>query len=89
MGHGSGWRDNPPQQVKTLGFRPTCDCYKPGEEETVPAVILDPFAGRGTTGEAAARLGRDFILIELNPAYKPLIEKSTAAITAPLLPEMV
>ncbi len=33
------------------------------------SVILDPFAGAGTTGLVADRLGRDAILIELNPAY--------------------
>jgi len=30
-------------------------------------LVLDFFAGSGTTGEAAARLGRDFILIDNNP----------------------
>jgi len=30
-------------------------------------VILDFFAGSGTTGESAARLGREFILIDNNP----------------------
>ncbi|CAO4134770.1 DNA-methyltransferase [Methylorubrum extorquens] len=32
-------------------------------------VVLDPFGGAGTTGLVADRLGRDAILIELNPAY--------------------
>lgn len=31
--------------------------------------VLDPFGGAGTTGLVADRLGRDAILIELNPAY--------------------
>ncbi|MEM7230357.1 MAG: site-specific DNA-methyltransferase, partial [Planctomycetota bacterium] len=31
-------------------------------------VVLDPFAGSGTTGAAAADLGRQFILIDQNPA---------------------
>jgi DNA modification methylase len=72
---------------KTLGFRPTCTCYPEGEEETAPAIILDPFAGSGTVGEAATKLGRDYILIEVNPEYGKLIEKRTQAITAPVLPE--
>ncbi len=32
-------------------------------------VVLDPFGGAGTTGLVADRLGRDAVLIELNPAY--------------------
>ena len=71
------------KEVTTLGFRPTCSC----EGETGRAVILDPFAGSGTVGEAALKLGRDYILIEVNPDYKPLIEKRVAAITQPLIPE--
>ena len=36
--------------------------------------VLDCFAGSGTTGEVAIELGRNCILIELNPAYIPLIK---------------
>ena len=38
-------------------------------------VVLDPFAGSGTTGYVAKKHGRDFILIELNPDYKKLIDQ--------------
>lgn len=31
--------------------------------------VLDPFGGAGTTGLVADRLGRDAVLIELNPEY--------------------
>lgn len=37
--------------------------------------VLDPFGGSGTTGQVAQALGREFILIELNPAYESLIRK--------------
>lgn len=38
-------------------------------------IVLDPFGGSGTVGAVAKENGRDFILIELNPEYKPLIDK--------------
>lgn len=37
--------------------------------------VLDPFAGAGTTGLVADRLGRDAILIELNPEYASMAER--------------
>ena len=48
---------------RTVGWKPTCDC---GEIEAVPAVVLDPFCGAGTTGLAACGLGRNFLGIEPN-----------------------
>ncbi len=30
-------------------------------------LVIDPFAGSGTTGEAAARLGRGYLLVDENP----------------------
>ena len=38
-------------------------------------VVLDPFAGSGTTGVVAVQEGRDFIGIELNPDYVKIIER--------------
>ncbi len=40
--------------------------------------VLDPFAGSGTTGAVAQRLGRKFIGIELNPAYARMAEERAA-----------
>jgi DNA modification methylase len=36
--------------------------------------VLDPFAGSGTTGQVAIENGRNFVGIELNPAYVKLME---------------
>ena len=36
--------------------------------------VLDPFGGAGTTGLVADRLGRDAVLIELNPEYAQIAE---------------
>ena len=37
--------------------------------------VLDPFGGAGTTGLVADRLGRNAILIELNPEYADMAER--------------
>ena len=41
-------------------------------------IVLDPFAGSGTTCAVAKRLGRNYIGIELNPAYIKLAEERIA-----------
>lgn len=43
--------------------------------------VLDPFAGTGTTLQAALELGRKAIGFELNPEYIPLIKKKICKIT--------
>ncbi|MDQ1736458.1 MAG: hypothetical protein QOH56_2709 [Pseudonocardiales bacterium] len=40
-----------------------------------PGLVLDPFIGAGTTGVAAESLGRDWLGIELNPAFANLAEQ--------------
>ena len=57
--------------TETLGWRPSCEC----EADTVPATVLDCFAGAGTTGLVADRLGRDAILIEISPEYAEMAAK--------------
>lgn len=56
---------------KTVGWNQTCACGA----SIVPCVVLDPFAGAGTTGLVADRLGRDFIGIELNPDYREMARR--------------
>lgn len=41
-------------------------------------VVLDPFAGIGTTGRVASKLGRRFVLIEQNPEYVDAIRGEMA-----------
>jgi site-specific DNA-methyltransferase (adenine-specific) len=45
---------------------------KPGD------VVMDFFAGSGTLGEAAAKLGRDFILIDNNPDAAQIMARRLA-----------
>ena len=39
-------------------------------------VVLDPFAGSGTVGRAAAGLGRRFVLFDNNPEYVEIMKRS-------------
>jgi len=64
-----------PTQITMLGWQPTCKCPK---HEPVSCIVLDPFAGAGTTGLVAEEEGRNSILIELNPAYIEITKKRTA-----------
>lgn len=52
-----------PPELASRCIRAGC---KPG------GVVLDPFSGSGTTGEAARMLGRRYVGIDLNPAYHNL-----------------
>jgi DNA modification methylase len=52
--------------TRTTGWRPTCTC---GADAPVPAVVLDPFVGSGTTLIAADRLGRSALGIDVQPQY--------------------
>jgi site-specific DNA-methyltransferase (cytosine-N4-specific) len=76
------WMDANPRV--TTRWRSSCDCSTPRDYESraeidrawavrnpgpVPAIVLDPFAGSGTTGRVAQSLSRRAILIDLNGEY--------------------
>lgn len=46
----------------TTGWSPSCSC---DAGDPVPCIVLDPFAGSGTTGVVAYGLGRDFIGVDI------------------------
>jgi DNA modification methylase len=48
-------------------------CIKLGCPEG--GTVLDPFAGSGTVGEVASKLGRNAVLVEINPSYIDLIKE--------------
>jgi DNA modification methylase len=58
-----------PKRGLVVAFNTTgwsdCGC----NAEFVPGIVLDPFAGTGTTGMAAREVGRDCILIEAAAEY--------------------
>ena len=47
-------------------------------------IVLDPFAGTGTTGIVALKEGRRFVGVELNPAYAEMAEQRSRSITPSL-----
>jgi DNA modification methylase len=52
------------ESPETIGWTPACRC--PGQRgKTVPCVVLDPFAGSGTTGRVARSLRRRAILADV------------------------
>jgi DNA modification methylase len=60
----SGTMLEPPTSI-TTGWQPTCQ----HDAAPVPAIVLDPFAGSGTTGLVARSLGRNFIGLDLSLPY--------------------
>jgi site-specific DNA-methyltransferase (adenine-specific) len=58
-------------QVRKVGELRRCDCFAPSR----PGVVLDCFAGTGTTLVVAKKLNRDFLGIELNPTFSRLARR--------------
>jgi predicted RNA methylase len=59
---------------ETDGWSQACDCPTAGDY-TESGIVLDPFAGAGTTALVAKRLGRRFIGIDLNPEYVAMAQR--------------
>jgi site-specific DNA-methyltransferase (adenine-specific) len=75
---GQPWRRAPQvihgRSLAVGPLRPTCRCRASWQ----PGVVLDPFMGSGTVALAAENHQRDWIGVELNPAYAALAEQRLA-----------
>jgi len=65
----NGDKAHPTQKPESLLHRVLLGATNPGD------VVLDPFFGTGTTGAVAKMLGRDFIGIEREEAYRKVAQK--------------
>jgi modification methylase len=65
----NGDKAHPTQKPESLLHRVLVGSTNPGD------IILDPFFGTGTTGAVAKMLGRNFIGIEREEAYRKVAEK--------------
>ncbi|HBZ43903.1 MAG TPA: modification methylase [Maritimibacter sp.] len=65
----NGEKAHPTQKPEALLHRVLLGTTNPGD------VVLDPFFGTGTTGAVAKMLGREFIGIEREEAYRKVAEK--------------
>lgn len=89
MDETSGWDGFPrgTTHSETVGWVASCNCNDGGFPlEAVPATVLDPFGGSGTTGLVADRLQRNAILIEASDKYvEDHIKQRIAKADGPLL----
>lgn len=70
----NGEKAHPTQKPEGLLHRVLVGSTNPGD------VILDPFFGTGTTGAVAKMLGREFIGIEREQAYRTVASKRIASV---------
>ena len=75
----SGTMTKPPS-TRFIGWIPICDC----NIEPVPATVLDPFVGSGTTLAVSQRLGRKGIGFDLNEEYLELARQRIEVIPLPM-----
>lgn len=76
---GAAWRRDTARSLGRLAvvgaLRPACACAVAWQ----PGLVLDPFFGSGTVGVAAQALGRDWLGIEVNPAFAALAHQRLVA----------
>ena len=70
----NGDKAHPTQKPAALLHRVLVGTTNPGD------VVLDPFFGTGTTGAVAKMLGRNYIGIEREPAYRAVAERRLAKV---------
>ena len=81
MGGHRGWQgNNLLKDTETTGWQPTCD----HGADTIPATVLDPFVGSGTTCAVAQQLGRRGVGLDLNAEYLGIAAKRIGAVSLPL-----
>lgn len=80
------WEKRNKRSVWTIASQPFAEAHFATFPEALPencikagcpsgGTVLDPFGGAGTTGLVADKLGRNAILIELNPEYAAMAER--------------
>ena len=75
-----GHAPNAHHETQTTGWRPTCD----HGGDPIPATVLDPFVGSGTTVAVAQALGRHGIGLDLNPEYLAIAQRRIGAVPLPM-----
>jgi len=58
-------------ETVTIGWQPSCSCGL----DPIPATVLDPFFGAGTTGLVTTKLRRNCIGVEISPKYAKMAKK--------------
>jgi SAM-dependent methyltransferase len=86
QGTAQGWTgfERMEKHSATLGWRPSCG-HTEAIERPDPALVLDPFAGTGTTCAAAQRLGRRAVGVDISEAYLEQAVRRLSAVTLPML----
>jgi len=64
-------RMGPCIESRTIDWHSRCNCGG----NPVPCIVLDPFMGSGTVAKVALKSGRNYVGIELNPAYIEMAER--------------